>query len=212
MSNKFKNPEKLLFFSHPKSHWSRYCWRWVCIILDKTVDTVKFGAYCVFVFVQQTQSRANTHPHTHTGNPSTGNPSPRLSISGHVILSRCDTTSQTLISGDTQCSSLSVTDFPVEEKKCAKSHLLRQITSPDLCCAVRLARHPSDVTVSPQRPSSALRLFKLRAAVILPPLQNLLNTADSVLEGREKKNAMQWRVHKVCARLFLTSLHCMESP
>lgn len=93
----------------------------------------------------------HTHRHTHTGNPS---PSP--SISGHFIPSWCDAASETLISGDTQCSSLSVMDYSGE--KCAKSHLLRQITSLDLCCALRLARHPSAVTVSlaASQPSLAL--------------------------------------------------------
>lgn len=78
--------------------------------------------------------------HTHTLE-TTGNPSPSPSICGHFIPSWCDAASETLLSGDTQCSSLSVMDYSGE--KCAKSHLLRQITSPDLCCALRLCAPPS---------------------------------------------------------------------
>lgn len=60
---------------------------------------------------------------------------------GHFILSLCDTASKTLISSNTQCSSLSVMDYC---RKCVKSHLLQQITPQSLWALwLHSIHHPS---------------------------------------------------------------------
>lgn len=73
-------------------------------------------------------------------------------LCGHFILSLCDTASKTLISSNTQCSSLSVMDYC---RKCAKSHLLQQITPQSLWALwLRSIHHPSlSAWAFPGRPS-----------------------------------------------------------